>query len=712
MMRFNLSLFAVFSLFAVRFNFAAGPVPLTIFPYQTATFVSDPIAAAAIDRYAEFAASLLYWTDTPRPPAVLGSQMLKSALPPFIEEWRGFRAPGASGAGSLVRTRVREAYRALAGPRLARIVVGETLTVTAPARADFLAGGSAKVPCVFENTRSTSVQIEVFAAEDVPVYAVDLAAGEASGAWLELPAAVVAERVKLTIRANGRDAALDFPALVHARGTLDVAILDEHGVPTPARVYLTGADGRACAPAGVMHRIVSGEFGQTGSGDAYFFSNGRFAAELPVGDTVVEVVKGLEYRPERRVLRIEPGHTGTVTLRLSRLARLGTAGWYGGDAHVHANLFAQKLIQPADVLLAAQAEDLSVTNILPCNDPRTATMNDGDYFTGAPATISTAGYIINTGLEMRNDIFGHVGFLGLKKFVDPPYFGWPHSPYPFDHPGNFPQVADARAQGAAVTYVHPGLPSEFPVDIALGLADTIDVLSQNAEDLPTEYWYRLLNCGFRCPVSAGTDSFLNIPVHIIPGAGRVYVQVAGPLDYAKWLAGYRAGRSFATNGPLVKFTAGGRGPGDEIRADGSVKLEVTAAAEAFVPMSAIEVVVNGRVATRREAGANPHAISLADTVEIKESGWVALRVRGPGHRLAPNDREVYAHTSPVYVTIGGRRPASREDAEFFIAQIETLIAKMDNRGTFAHRGQRDAIAARFREAKEIYRRVAEAASTR
>jgi hypothetical protein len=87
-------------------------------------------------------------------------------------------------------------------------------------------------------------------------------------------------------------------------------------------------------------------------------------------------------------------------------------------------------------------------------------------------------------------------------------------------------------------------------------------------------------------------------------------------------------------------------------------------------------------------------------------------VRGAGHRLAPNDREVYAHTSPVYVTVAGRPVASREDAEFFIGQIDALIAKMDARGNFEHRGQRDAIVARFREAQEIYRRIAAGAGGR
>ena len=43
-----------------------------------------------------------------------------------------------------------------------------------------------------------------------------------------------------------------------------------------------------------------------------------------------------------------------------------------------------------------------------------------------------------------NDIYGHVGFLNLKTFVEPAYFGWPHSPFPHDVPGNFPQAAQAK----------------------------------------------------------------------------------------------------------------------------------------------------------------------------------------------------------------------------------------------------------------------------
>ena len=69
----------------------------------------------------------------------------------------------------------------------------------------------------------------------------------------------------------------------------------------------------------------------------------------------------------------------------------------------------------------------------------------------------------------------------------------------------------------------------------------MDVLSNSDENATTEMWYRLLNCGFRVPISAGTDSFTNVADHYIAGGGRVYV-LAGPrFDYAAWLDAFRRG---------------------------------------------------------------------------------------------------------------------------------------------------------------------------
>ena len=57
---------------------------------------------------------------------------------------------------------------------------------------------------------------------------------------------------------------------------------------------------------------------------------------------------------------------------------------------------------------------------------------------------------------------------------------------------------------------------------------------------------------------------------------RVYVKLAGSLDYSFWIKGIWAGKSFVTNGPILKLTnigsrIGGMGP-----VDVSIKAKVAA----------------------------------------------------------------------------------------------------------------------------------------
>ncbi|MBS0662978.1 MAG: CehA/McbA family metallohydrolase [Verrucomicrobia bacterium] len=684
------------------------PAAWTITPYQTATFVADPEAAALLNQLAEFSTRLLRWSDTPRSPVVTANQVVKGAFLPFIEEWRSLHPGGPRLGRRAVIGRVSDAFRSLESPRIIGVTLGDAIAVAPVRPVDALAGAAAELPLVVRNARAAPARFTVRSPGNPgPAAAVTLQPGQVYGFFFEVVPPASGETFPLVMECEGASQTVRVPLVRHAAGRLHVVVRDELGRTTAARAYLTGADRRAYVPAGVLPRLVTGDCGQPCAGDSYFFSPGEFDVTLPAGPAVLEFVKGFEYRPEKRTVEVAPGRSTTVEVRLGRDSNLAAAGWYSGDVHVHANLFAATTTTLPDVLLAAEAEDLNVVNILPCNDPRTSVITDRQYFTGGPDPVSRPNRIIYVNEEMRNDLFGHVGFLNLHTFVEPAYFGWPHSPFPYDAPGNFPQVAAAKAQGGVATYVHPALPSEFPVDIALGLANTIDAMSQGDEDLTTGYWYRLLNCGFRCPISAGTDSFLNIPSHLVPGAGRVYVQAGSPLTYAGWIEGYRRGRSFVTNGPLLDFSVNGHGPGDEIAvARGPVVLEVRGRVRSHVPFSSVEVIVNGRVAAS-VAGAPPAGEQeFTATVPVRASAWVALRVRGPGHRFAPNDKAVFAHTSPVYVTIAARPPAARDDAQFFVDQIDALIARLDQRGRFERPADRDAIVARFRAAQEIYRAIA------
>jgi TolB protein len=60
------------------------------------------------------------------------------------------------------------------------------------------------------------------------------------------------------------------------------------------------------------------------------------------------------------------------------------------------------------------------------------------------------------------------------------------------------------------------------------------------------------------------------------------------------------------------------------------------------------------------------------TVELRQSGWCLLRASTDGARYPVLDNYVYATTSPIYVDIGGQRPRSPADADFFVAWIDRV----------------------------------------
>ena len=217
-----------------------------------------------------------------------------------------------------------------------------------------------------------------------------------------------------------------------------------------------------------------------------------------------------------------------------------------------------------------------------------------------------------------------------------------------------------------------------------------------------EMWYRLLNCGFRVPISAGTDSFTNVVDHYLAGGGRVYV-LAGPrFDYGAWIAAYRDGRSFASNGPIVKLDVDGKAPGDEIRLDSPRTLTVKAAMVTQVPVDRVELIVNGRV-VESQAPAGRNAVEFTRRLPIERSSWIALRALGPRHRLVLNDTMAFAHTSPVYVAVAGRPVSEAEDVRFYRDWVERLIARAEKNGRFATEKRRAEVVALFRDALAWYR---------
>jgi hypothetical protein len=305
-----------------------------------------------------------------------------------------------------------------------------------------------------------------------------------------------------------------------------------------------------------------------------------------------------------------------------------------------------------------------------------------------------------------------MSLFGLKTLVHPIYTGFRNSPHWEDYPPNYTTAADAQKQGGAVTYVHPGMTPvadqfsarELPVDLALGQVDAMDVVSNVDEFAAMEVWYKLLNCGFKLAVSAGTDSFTNVADHYAPGGGRVYVQAGESLRYDAWIENYKRGRSFAGNGPVLFLEVAGKGPGEEIRLAAPQNVRVKATLRSALPVDKLEVVVNGEPVISRAVSGRKE-LTVEHEIPLQGSSWVAARAVGPQHRLILNDVQAFAHTSPVYVSVAGRPARSGADAGFFVDWIDRLMARVEERGRFSTPERKKEVLALFARAREVYRKI-------
>jgi hypothetical protein len=483
---------------------------------------------------------------------------------------------------------------------------------------------------------------------------------------------------------------------------LGVRILDERGGPAEARVYLTASDGLAYAPKGSLARYAALP------AEPFFHARAYFEMDLPAGETTIEATRGIEYELTQERVNLQPGKPAEATIRLRRWTDMTRRGWFSSDAHIHANYTAahHQVVTPEDVQLYTQAEDLHYANMMVANSFG-AFLHDTELFSGKPDRLSGGNHVIYWNEEMRNaGVYGHMCFYQLKRLVEPLYTGFRDTPQWEDYPPNFTQAKAARAQGGAVTYAHPGYAATFegasakelPVDLALGEVDAMDVLSNNPEEVAIQIWYRLLNCGFRLGISAGTDSFTNVADHYTPGGGRVYAYLRGRRMKDKdWVSAYKEGRTMATNGPMIFLDVEGRGPGETLRLPaGRQGVRVKVESQSQVPVDKVELVVNGQAFPAADA-----------TLKLERSSWIAARATGPGHRLVLNDTAAFAHTSPVYVQIGDEPIQSVEDSRYFVEWIDQLRKRVEERGRFSTPERKQEVDDLFRRAREIYQGMAQ-----
>jgi TolB protein len=517
------------------------------------------------------------------------------------------------------------------------------------------------------------------------------------------------------------------PFLLHylkPMGSISVTVLDPSGHRTSARISVTGGDGRAYAPTYAwIHADDSLVRTERAFEAHYFHANGNALLDVPAGEVTVEVMKGFEYRFEKRTVQIAANQTGGTTIRLKAIdiPASGHSHWVSADVHVHMNYGGTYRNTPKNLVAQAEAENLSIVEDLIVNKEQR--VPDIAYFStydgGLRDAASTDSTLLFHGQEFHTSYWGHLGLLNLSQhFLIPGYAAYPNTAAASLYPTNA-NVADmAHQQRAVVGYVHPydtfpdpakdpTLTHELPVDAALGKVDYVEVLGFSDHKSTAAVWYRLLNCGFRLPAAAGTDAMANFASLRGPvGLNRVYASVPqGPLDIhlQTWLSSLKQGHTFATNGPLLGFTLGGRALGDELRLPaGENKVKFSAWLRSIVPIDHLEVICNGRVVRKLKLSGDRESADFEDTIPLPQSGWCLLRAwsEKPEHPVL--DLYPYATTSPIYVKVDGSAAKPAEDAAYFIAWIDRMIEDAKSNRDWNTEAEKASVLDLLQQARTVY----------
>jgi hypothetical protein len=482
-------------------------------------------------------------------------------------------------------------------------------------------------------------------------------------------------RRRVTLRTVERNSGQAVPAKLHIHGEWDeyLAPIDRHRTPNP-----TWFDDYS------LDFVHGGEYEDAGNNLHYStYISGETRVDLPLGRVYIEVAKGFEVQPIRTVVEVAPD-TQEIIIELEKVLNWREQGWVTADTHVH-------FLSPTSALLEGAAEGVNVVNLL-ASQWGELMSNVGDFDGKTTWGSREAGgdgeYLVRVGTENRQHVLGHISLLGYKgQIITPMATGGPNE----SALGDSIEILltewarQCKKQGGLVVIPHfPDPRLENAAVIVSGYSDAIEMTSwgrlyDGINPYSLADWYRYLNCGYLIPAVGGTDKMsANTPV----GAVRTYSRIDPNqiFTYETWMEAVRRAETFVTYGPLLQFTVDGYSMGSRIEmstSGGTVEVEWQAAS-ITVPMSRVELVVNGEI--RESAAVAPEQASGSWSVKVDKSSWLALLIRG---HYSDKPEIIVAHSSPVMVLVENLPMVAAADMVTILEQIEGAIAYLDTTGTRA-----------------------------
>jgi hypothetical protein len=406
---------------------------------------------------------------------------------------------------------------------------------------------------------------------------------------------------------------------------------------------------------------------------------------LPAGGVKIEAVSGLESALGRLELDLAGKPPAEAVVKLPVLFRPDQLGLVAGNTHLH--LKNMTLDQAGEYIRTIPAADnlkvLFISYLERFKDDETYITNryppgDQEQFTGT-------GVLVNNGEEYRHNFkpfgqgYGHVMFLNIRQHIKPASLGPGITGSGQDDTPLQGGIANARQQGGTIIWCHNTNGYEATPQLLAGRLDALNVFDGSRSGQFEDRYYLYLNVGRRLPISTGTDWFMY-------DFSRVYAKATGKLRVSSWLDAVKAGRTVATNGPLLTLTVDGKAVGDILNLEKPKSVTIEAAAIGRVNFHELQLVHNGKVIHKQaaEPKGEGFAASLKRGLPIDEPGWLAVRIDTRNRNEL--GQQLFAHSSPVWLDLAGQRVCHIESARTLLKQLEEARADIRMQAKFSSDG--------------------------
>jgi len=436
---------------------------------------------------------------------------------------------------------------------------------------------------------------------------------------------------------------------------------------------------------------------------------GKQTVTLPRASLVLQAFSGLE--TEVTTLRVDlTGKThADISLPLVRFHNAKAEGFVAGNTHLHlmkidreaADRYLSEIPRAdgLDVLFLSYLERAGADQEYISNR-----YTDGDL-----ASLTRRSDVkFGNGEEHRHNLdgygegYGHVMLLNIEKLIQPVSIG----------PGIMKRGTDglplqrgidaARSDGATIVWCHNDLGTEAIPNLFAGRVDAQNIFDGSVRSSYKDSFYRYLNAGLNVPFSTGTDWFLY-------DFSRVYVDMQGQPTVESWLQSLADGKTYITNGPLLTFTVDGQPIGTTLDLDQGGDVRIVARALGRLDFERLELVQNGKViksVTTQLVGGHYQA-ELRMRLAVSKPCWLAVRTPPPSVADDPElreptpenelGRELFAHTSAIFVDLQGRRHFDESVARELMAEAEADQKLMANNALFADAQERQRVLDVYRD---------------